>query len=622
MKKTTILLQIIISITLIKSSIAQTTFSKHSLNSVKSATINLSDIKEEWNPVLQNIEMPHPGINDTYYKIHRIKDSLQNFYSKKENQTQTNYNKAQAITAPYVGLNFLGNPYNNSTPCDNDVAISNGGKLISVINSSVWMKDVVADTLINYMSLNSFFLPLGNLQGKFDPKVLYDPNSDKFILVCLAGFTDSTSSILVGFSQTNNPGGTWNVYELPGNPLNNTLWTDYPMISVSNNELFITVNLLYNNMPWQTGFNETVIWQVNKNSGYNGYQTLVGGFYNNIQFGGRNIRNLCPVKGGSTPYGPNQYFVSNRNLDPQNDTIFLVNLTDTFNSPNAMIVANAYKSSLKYTLPPTARQSNNYKFETNDQRILGAFFENNKIQFVQNSLNTGTGFAAIYHGIISNVAGAPTVSASILSDPLLDLGYANISYAGNAANDNTSIITFDHSSPTVFAGTSAAISDGTGMFSPISTIANGLNYVIVINGFNQRWGDYSGSQRKYDQPGVVWMSGEYGTNVKKNAAWVAQVSVQELVSNKTITSKEAEVNFYPNPTTDIINVNFTLNEQDALKFEVYDMQGKLINTLLYTHVKKGENMFSFSTQPLSSGSYLLKISSSNTIVVNKKFIKE
>ena len=88
------------------------------------------------------------------------------------------------------------------------------------------------------------------------------------------------------------------------------------------------------------------------------------------------------------------------------------------------------------------------------------------------------------------------------------------------------------------------------------------------------------------------------------------------------TRKEAEVNFYPNPTTDIINVNFTLNEQDALKFEVYDMQGKLISILLYTHVKKGENMFSFSTQPLSSGSYFLKISSSNSVVVSKKFIKE
>ncbi|MBL0052360.1 MAG: hypothetical protein IPP29_13025 [Bacteroidetes bacterium] len=45
------------------------------------------------------------------------------------------------------------------------------------------------------------------------------------------------------------------------------MWTDFPMMALTNDELFITVNLLYPDSSWQTGFNETIIWQVNKHDG-------------------------------------------------------------------------------------------------------------------------------------------------------------------------------------------------------------------------------------------------------------------------------------------------------------------------------------------------------------------
>jgi hypothetical protein len=75
---------------------------------------------------------------------------------------------------------------------------------------------------------------------------MYDPKADKFVLMCPVGFVDSTSKIIVGFSQTNDPNGNWNLYTLPGNPLNNNLWSDYPMISMTEKELFLSINLLYN----------------------------------------------------------------------------------------------------------------------------------------------------------------------------------------------------------------------------------------------------------------------------------------------------------------------------------------------------------------------------------------
>ena len=51
---------------------------------------------------------------------------------------------------------------------------------------------------------------LGLLDRYYDPKVIYDPLSDRFILVFLEGSTSSDTRIVVGFTETNDPTQTWN----------------------------------------------------------------------------------------------------------------------------------------------------------------------------------------------------------------------------------------------------------------------------------------------------------------------------------------------------------------------------------------------------------------------------
>ncbi len=57
-------------------------------------------------------------------------------------------------------------------------------------------------------------------------------------------------------------------------------------------------------------------------------------------------------------------------------------------------------------------------------------------------------------------------------------------------------------------------------------------------------------------------------------------------------------------------------------FELYDSQGKLITTLLRDWVKVKQNTFSFSTQSLSKGIYVLKINGNYNTVISKKIIVE
>ena len=90
----------------------------------------------------------------------------------------------------------------------------------------------------------------------------------------LSGRGPNDSKTIIGFSTTSNPADPWNVYEIGGNPLNNNTWTDYPQVALTTNELFYTVNLLKSGQGWIEGFDRTIIWQIDKHSGFDGDDSL------------------------------------------------------------------------------------------------------------------------------------------------------------------------------------------------------------------------------------------------------------------------------------------------------------------------------------------------------------
>lgn len=579
----------------------------------KQASITFTNLTRDLSPSLLVKELPKQSadkvIQYNYPSIQEAKASA-----------------TQSVTLPPIikGMSFLGNIFNVNTPNDNDMAISDSGVVVSVINSSFFIRDTRFNIPTITKSLSVFTGTINNGMVCFDPKVMYDPKMDKFVFACLAGFTDSTSRVILGFSQTNDPKANWNFYFLPGNPLNNSLWTDYPMIAMTETELFLSVNLLTNNSSWQTGFIESIVWQMKKDSGYAGLP-LSSVLHTNIKYNGAPLRNLCPVKGGSKLYSPNMYFLSNRNFASQNDSIFLVNVTNSITSINNTVTVKPIITNQSYYFPPDGRQTlATQSLATNDARNLGAFYENNKIQYVHNTNNPVNNHVTVYYGVIDNPASsAPTATGYIIPNDTMDFAYPNISYAGLSSTDNLAVIGFDHSSDKVFAGCSAIESDGAGGFSPILRIQNGNNYVNLLTSNLERWGDYSGSQRKYNSQGEVWMSGYFGyssgTYPKAHAAWVSQlISDRNLVGiKKNVQDQNTEIKIFPNPINTLVTVEFELKSPEYLSFDLYDLAGKKIETLLRDWVKVNQNTFSFNTRDLDKGIYLLKISGTTTNITQK-----
>lgn len=651
----------------------------------KAFSVNPLEKKEDWMPQLLNLEMPSPGSERG--KLMKIKEESRKIFPLKKT-AESNREQSELIPGPMVLNGFEANVYNNSVPNDNNLAISKDGKLVSVSNTTIRGYDIISDSLLFSTALNTFALPLGITganNSKYDPKALYDPENDRFIVVFLNGTSPTFSKIILAFSSTGNPADSWNLYYLTGNPLNDTTWSDYPAIAITGGELFITVNQIIPGLPWQTGFSQSLIWQIDKMAGFAGDSLLNATLWKNIRFGDGPIRNLNPVGGGSRIYGPNMFLLSNRNFAIQNDTVFIVEITGPQEDPSSTLKINFALTDVTYGVPPAARQFGGHTFDTNDGRILGGFLENDKIQFVSNTIDTNTGLAAVYHGIISNLYGSTSIKGKIIGDTAMDFGYPNISYSGKQGCDNEALITFNHTSPAVFSGFSAVFFSNAGKYSESLKVKEGDNYVNILSGVYERWGDYSGSQRKYNEPGKVWAVGSFGNAQRRNATWVAElqspdstrmsigiagsrdvsffnfsdgyaiaeasggnepysyhwsngstrefaIGLGEGIHYVTVTdnyqcafSDSVEIRMppplatvFPNPSRDFTTVNFVLEKDELISVSVFNMEGKLVKVLLEEAAKQGRNLFSFSTRPLPAGTYFLKISASDRIILSEK----
>lgn len=567
---------------------------------------------QDWNPNLKNLSIIHvPGVDADADEFRRIKEEAEKFYQENKNKTNLSQ-KTSAATAPTLGNNWNGNPYSNSIPNDNHIAVSNNGIVISVVNTTIRAyqdANDLANPAIWSRSLQSFIgttLP-GNSDIKFDPRVIYDPKADRFIIVYLVGSTDVTNKIPVAFSKTNDPRDGWNIYILTGNPNNDGTWTDYPQIGMTDEEFFITGNSFSN--AGQSRY--SVIWQINKANGYNGDANLT---YRTFQMAQGHF-SAAPVIYGSTTQGPKMYFLTTISRPGVPTGSIRLHMIDNTITNGGQLVTLSLTSPLAYRVPPSADQpgSTARNLNTNECRVQGAFFENNKIQFVFNS-GSNTGQPSIYHGVIHDVNGAPAITAQIISHPTLSLGFPSISYAGNGPDDHSSIIATLHTSSTDNPGTSALFMDSNFTPSDFITVKSGTGLMstgIDGNVNTERWGDYMGIARFYPQHNVAFIGGSYGTPNNDPGTWVGKVHGPNgwgVSTDKTSENVHA-IKMYPNPVSELVMIEFNLpvNRAGYYTANLYDSQGRLVKELVRNRLREGTARISFNTAHLSPGNYIVKV---------------
>ncbi|MEO6831845.1 MAG: T9SS type A sorting domain-containing protein [Chitinophagaceae bacterium] len=584
----------------------------------------LRDLQDKYIAHVQSVAAPEVDGEGEREAIELLKKKVSKMFPYKADPSRTKNNaKVASVATPIIVQSFMPDS-NSSIPPDNSYAISNVGIAVNVMNSRISVVNTLSGQITDVKSLSYFNKAVGLNDPndyRYDPKVIYDPEADRFISVCLSGVNEH-SNIIIGFSQTPDPSGAWNFYKFYGDYAADSTWFDFPIISITHNELFLTGNKLVYDSTFQTGFKRSLIYQIRKSDGYTG-QALTSKIWDSVNYGGNPIRNIFPVNGGSSIHGPAQYFLSVRNMDVQNDSVFVMKIGDTLGSAGNTISVAAYKSNLSYGFPPDARQPNTpNKLQTNDGRVLGAFAEGNEIQFVCTSVQPGSGADAIYHGRIANYQTSPSIMADFITDDTLDYGYPNLSYAGQVGGTNASIISFDYSGPTTFAGLGAVMWNGAG-YSSLLKVKEGEIFLSQSGSTNVRWGDYSGSQAVYGKPGYVWITGIYGKDNSRYGIWSAQLQSPFLVGVPLVSNLNLPSRLYPNPAIHFLRLAFSLNNESRVHFALYNVNGALVDAVLDASCKAGENEIVFNIANLAPGTYFLKGSAANgEAVMQKQFVKQ
>ena len=601
---------------------AQSSYKSFITKTPLAAVINMSDKDEDYDPKLMLINAAHPLPATTYNLNKQMLDvkhfeSIQNYNGKSVN----GLNKT-AVPQPVQLKGFKAN-ITQGTPNDNDIAVSNAGIICSVVNTNM---NILNDTgkVLSSRTLSSIAKGITNLNRTYDPRVIYDPESDRFILVFMQGSTSKDTRIIVGFSQTNDPALNWNFYTIRGNLFGDSSWSDYPIISISNHELFLTVNRLKDNTYWKNGFIESFIWQMDKDNGYKG-DSLNQKVYYDIKYNNKPIWSICPAKGGSKLYGPTMQFFSVRPDQLWNDTVFVHEITNTIKSGKAELKLRVAKADNHYGLQPNAFQPNGKKLQTNDARILSAMYENGIFYMVGNSVDARYNAAGFYLITIDNYWSNDSLNAKlqIISSDTMDYGYPSIAYCGGGLGDNSAMITCSHVSPRTFPGNSLVYVDRNLNPSTPAIMKLGESNILLIGDSVERWGDYSGIQRKYNDLGKVFYNGSFGYN-NDNRTWVgisknmdAKLGNEDL--NRLRNQQLNDVSIYPIPAKEYVNIDFTNEEKKVLNFVLIDMQGK--ETLLLTErAKAGLNRFVFNALNLNNGYYQLVIKDGETVVHSKKIM--
>ena len=428
--------------------------------------------------------------------------------------------KSGLAVTPVIGIGFKGNKYDYWTPPDNHMAVSDDGFVVSVINSSLFFSDENGNILMDE-NFNDFLSFLDLPGGYFDPRVIYDPVEDKFIIVVLNGNTPATSKVVIGFSTSGNPNETWWFYTFSGDPTGSNLWLDYPSIGISADDLYISGNQFVAN----GNFSQALIYQLEKGPGFTG--GVVDGihWYGVQDANGINDFTIVPVSHGfNTSVGPGIYFIS---TDGTGGSEAMMYYTDANSKNNPHLFVYSVDMPNYYTPFNGIMKGTTDELMTNDSKTQSAFYADGTIHFVFD--NRGDDFHTKINYCRLNTSNLTQNTISIGQQPF-EFAYPSIAPFTTSPTDKTVLIGFLRTSGSIYPEFRMAVVDNDMNYSGSFPVKEGESYVNFAAGTKERWGDYTGISRRHSANGAeVWISGCYGKDSDNGASnilctWIAKVT--------------------------------------------------------------------------------------------------
>lgn len=516
-------------------------------------------------------------------------------------------------------VNWFANKQLDGYPMDHDIAISNGGLIMSTSNTKVY----VYDTTGLQRDLSSFSTFYSGSPNTTDPRVVYNPDYDRFIFIFLSGFTHTDNKVVVCFSQTNDPEGAWNVYTLNGNAnvaYFGNVWMDYPNMGMSNTDLFISCN------PFtDAGVSKGAhIYQVKMADGFGAAASLtVKGWSTNTGF------TLCPAQGWTGGYGDNLFFISTRSLAAATTSFRMYEVTGNVDDAGAALIKYDINGDLSYdNAPDVSQMGTTTDLDNGSMRVRSAYYENGQIFFCFSGSTSGV--AEIYLGKITGLStpSFASIHGQYIRIDTVEIGVPSVAYGGyqNAAGDNATLLMFNSGGSTRFPGNGVVMIEPDGTMGVPLILKNGFTYCKQGSTNPERWGDYTDAVQRYNHKQEVWVSGYYGydpTN-HRHGTWISrlQITSPQSVGVEPAAPAEPAIVLYPNPVDESsqLMIHFEVPTTQAYRGRIYDAQGKMVHLVSENRLSQGTAYLTFNTGPLAAGTYTLVITGDNGEIYRDKFV--
>ncbi|MEO1016496.1 MAG: PPC domain-containing protein [Pseudomonadota bacterium] len=398
-------------------------------------------------------------------------------------------------------------------PADPTIAVGTEHVLVGVNNRIAWYDKSGGQE--GGLTLQSFFDELSPENAPFDPKVLYDPFADRYVVLAvdLRGFdefaddpSDDGSRLLLAISDDGNPNGHWYRQAVDGLEIidGKNHWADFPAIAVGDDAIFITANMFTFD---GAGFGGSRVWIGDKEPLYEGGHSSFARF-DPIDLAGNDALSVTLQPSeflSTTPSGADMYLASLSGIedDDGNQVVQIITIDDALGATDPTFETQFVGiDEIGGSTDDAPQPEVTSRIDVGDQRALEAVWDDGQLYV------TGTAQPTSGEDAFQSTAFWFQVDTS---DPsrfhLVDqggvggneIGFAvRTSYPSIAVNEAGALaIGFAASGPELFPGAYATMrnsDDPPGTVRDSTTIREG-EAGIDFDAFalTNRWGDYSGT---------------------------------------------------------------------------------------------------------------------------------
>jgi alkaline phosphatase D len=120
---------------------------------------------------------------------------------------------------------------------------------------------------------------------------------------------------------------------------------------------------------------------------------------------------------------------------------------------------------------------------------------------------------------------------------------------------------------------------------------------------------------------ITRLSNTMATGKSKQEIPAPTMPINKITSVKNVNTNAIVISAYPNPTNDVLNINYALNNKAVVEISLFDIKGSKVNGFKVGSQNAGIYTYSFDVDMLSKGIYFYKINIDGLTVNIGKFVK-